>query len=192
MHRADTGAWPAPPRAMDGGWHVRWLRMALAAGAAVVDLASLALLPASTGHREALQFEVRQAPPVFLQAPAEGAPPAAGSVTVYEAPFRSPDGAMTGIVSGSLLAVDAATAGTPGASVQRRLTDLVFHFDGKGSMVVAGGVDYPDDPVAGIADGEPQSRRIVETTGMFAGARGQIVSTRAADGSYIHAFTLER
>lgn len=166
------------------------LRISLVAAAVVVGLAGLILLLLPGQRQEPGRFEVRQERPRLQQAAGGGEPQAPGSVMVFEAPFRSADGELTGIVSASLLAVEA--PGEPGqqAAVELRLTDLVFHFDGKGSIVVAGGVDQPDDPAAGIAGAVPQTRQIVETTGAFAGFRGETVSTREADGSYTHDFTL--
>jgi hypothetical protein len=53
----------------------------------------------------------------------------------------------------------------------------------------AGARDYP--PTAGEFDaGRPVVRAILGGTGKYMGARGQLTSTRNADGSYTQVFTL--
>ena len=157
--------------------------------AAVVSVLVIAVVYAltSSGRGAAPPLVVHQDSPLLRPAATNAQSAAAGDVQVFDAPFASRDGLFTGVVSGSLLAVaDPESAGT----IQHRLTDLVFQFDGMGAIVVAGGVDYPDDP-AGIAADAPLVRKIVEVTGSFSGARGTVTSTLSADGSYRHEFMLE-
>jgi len=55
--------------------------------------------------------------------------------------------------------------------------------------VALGARDYP--PTAGEFDpGQPVVRAILGGTGKYMGARGQLASTRNADGSYTQVFTL--
>jgi hypothetical protein len=55
--------------------------------------------------------------------------------------------------------------------------------------VAVGATDYP--PTAGEFDaGRPVVRAILGGTGKYMGARGQLASTRNADGSYTQVFTL--
>ncbi|MCP4382221.1 MAG: dirigent protein, partial [Hyphomicrobiales bacterium] len=57
------------------------------------------------------------------------------------------------------------------------------------SLVVAGESVYAREATEMDAD-RPQIRAVVGGTGRFLGARGQVTTTRNADGTYEHVFEL--
>jgi hypothetical protein len=67
---------------------------------------------------------------------------------------------------------------------------MFFSFANRQDQIVAvGATDYP--PTAGEFDaGPPVVRAILGGTGKYIGARGQLASTRNANGSYTQVFTL--
>ncbi|MFM9106592.1 MAG: hypothetical protein ACKOWF_07830 [Chloroflexota bacterium] len=172
---------------------------AVVAGLAVVG-AGLGLgAAAGWGEPAVSRFAVRQ-PPFRPAAPGQDdGPPAPGDLRVFAAVVVADDGAFPGLVTASLLAVEAPDAqAEAGRAARSRLTDLVFDFDGRGSIVVAGGAVSPEnpdgapDPMAEAVIGGPLMRPIVKGAGEFDGVRGQVVSTLQADGTFIHEFTIER
>jgi hypothetical protein len=67
---------------------------------------------------------------------------------------------------------------------------MFFTFaDGKDQIIAFGVADY-SPPAAEFEAGQPAVRAILGGTGKYLGARGQLASTRNADGSYTQAFTL--
>jgi hypothetical protein len=74
--------------------------------------------------------------------------------------------------------------------LETRATILFFTFANRQDQIVAlGATDYP--PTAGKFDSAlPIVRAILGGTGKYMGARGQLASTRNADGSYTQVFTL--
>ncbi|MGE5209086.1 MAG: hypothetical protein ACM3KL_07125 [Alphaproteobacteria bacterium] len=112
-----------------------------------------------------------------------------GDVYHFSAPIRSsPGGQVTGELFGSKtlikLASDAKT------NLENRATLLFFTFDDRQDQIVVYGIaDYPS--AAGeFSAGQPVVRPILGGTGKYMGARGQLTSTRNADGSYKQVFTL--
>ena len=75
-------------------------------------------------------------------------------------------------------------------NLERRATLLFFTFaDRKDQIIAFGAADY--SPSAPEFDaGEPVVRPVLGGTGKYMGARGQVTSTRDADGSYTQVFTL--
>jgi hypothetical protein len=112
-----------------------------------------------------------------------------GDVYHFFAPIRSsPGGQITGEVFGSKTLIKLAKDANP--NLENRATLLFFTFNGREDQIVVFGVtDYP--PTAGeFAAGQPVVRPILGGTGKYMGARGQLTSTRNADGSYTQVFTL--
>jgi len=110
-------------------------------------------------------------------------------VYYFSAPLHStPGGPVTGEVFGSKTLVRLATDANP--NLEKRATLLFFSFgDRQDQIVVVGVLDYP--PTAGEFNaGQPVVRAILGGTGKYMGARGQLASTRNADGSYKQVFTL--
>ena len=112
-----------------------------------------------------------------------------GDVYHFSAPLHSERGGpVTGEVIGSKTLVKVATDANP--NLERRATLLFFTFaDGKDQIIAFGAADYT--PSAPEFDaGQSVVRPVLGGTGKFMGARGQVTSTRNADGSYTQAFTL--
>src|SRR2546423_5755737 len=112
-----------------------------------------------------------------------------GDVYHFFAPLHSsPGGPVTGEVFGSKTLIKMATDTNP--NLETRATVLFFIFANRQDQIVAlGATDYP--PTAGEFDaGQPVARAILGGTGKYMGARGQLTSTRNADGSYKQVFTL--
>src|SRR6266480_6923273 len=112
-----------------------------------------------------------------------------GDVFHFFAPLHSsPGGPVTGEVFGSKTLVKLATEANP--DLEQRATLLSFTFSDRHDQIIALGVaDY--SPSAGEFNADkPRARAILGGTGRYMGARGQLTSTRNADGSYTQVFTL--
>ena len=112
-----------------------------------------------------------------------------GDVYHFFAPLHSsPGGPVTGEVFGSKTLIKMATDANP--NLETRATVLFFTFANRRDQIMAlGSLDYPSS--AGEFDsGNPVVRAILGGTGKYMGARGQLTSTRNADGSYTQVFTL--
>ncbi len=112
-----------------------------------------------------------------------------GDVYHFFAPLHSsPGGPVIGEVFGSKTLVKLATDANP--NFEQRTTFLCFTFSDRQDHIIALGVaDY--SPTAGEFEADkPRARAILGGTGKYMGARGQLTSTRNADGSYTQVFTL--
>ena len=112
-----------------------------------------------------------------------------GDVYHFSAPLHSERGGpVTGEVIGSKTLVKMATDAD--ANLERRATLLFFTFADRKDQIIAFGVaDYkPSAPEFDAA--QPAVRAILGGTGKYMGVRGQVTSTRNADGSYTQVFTL--
>jgi hypothetical protein len=112
-----------------------------------------------------------------------------GDIYHFSAPLHStPSGPVTGEGIGSKTLVKLATDANP--NLERRATLMFFTFADRKDQIIAFGVaDY--SPSAPEFDaGQPVVRAILGGTGKYMGARGQLASTRNADGSYTQTFTL--
>jgi hypothetical protein len=108
---------------------------------------------------------------------------------IFFGPLHStPGGPVTGEVFGSKTLIKMATDANP--NLETRATVLFFTFANRQDQIVAlGARDYP--PTAGEFDaGQSVVRAILGGIGKYMGARGQLASTRNADGSYTQVFTL--
>ena len=112
-----------------------------------------------------------------------------GDVYHFSAPLHSERGGpVTGEVIGSKTLVKVATDANP--NMERRATLLFFTFaDGKDQIIAFGAADYSASAPEFDA-GQPVVRPVLGGTGKYMGARGQVTSTRNADGSYTQVFTL--
>jgi hypothetical protein len=112
-----------------------------------------------------------------------------GDVYYFSAPLHStPGGPVTGEVFGSKTLKKVATGAN--ASLEQRATLLIFTFGNRDDQIVVLGVrDYPPD-AAEFDAGRPHVRAILGGTGKYMGARGQLTSTRNANGAYTQVFTL--
>ena len=112
-----------------------------------------------------------------------------GDVYHFFAPLHSsPSGPVIGEVFGSKTLVKLATDANP--NLEQRATLLSFTFSDRHDQIIALGVaDY--SPAAGEFNADKQrARAILGGTGKYMGVRGQLTSTRNADGSYRQVFTL--
>src|SRR5436190_1127482 len=111
-----------------------------------------------------------------------------GDVYHFFAPLHSsPAGPVIGEVFGSKTLVKLATEANP--NLEQRATLLSFTFSDQDQIIALGVADY--SPTAGEFNADkPRARAILGGTGKYIGARGQLTSTRNADGSYTQVFTL--
>jgi hypothetical protein len=95
---------------------------------------------------------------------------------------------VIGEVFGSKTLVKLATDANP--KFEQRATLLSFTFNDRQDQIIALGIaDYA--PTAGEFNAEKsRARAILGGTGKYMGARGQLTSTRNADGTYTQVFTL--
>lgn len=112
-----------------------------------------------------------------------------GDAYYFSAALRSTSGGtVTGEVFGSKTLVKMAGEANPNS--EKRATLLFFTFNGGADQIIAFGAgDYPPT-AAEFNAGQPVVRAILGGTGKYMGARGQLTSTRNADGSYTQVFTL--
>lgn len=113
-----------------------------------------------------------------------------GDEYVFFAPLRStPGGAAIGEVYGTKKLAKPPAAESP--DVEQRATLLFFTFqDRRDQIVVAGVPDYP--PGQGeFSAGVAVVRAVIGGTGKYAGARGELTSTRNPDGTYKQVFDLK-
>jgi len=112
-----------------------------------------------------------------------------GDVYHFSAPLHSERGGpVIGELVGSKTLVKMATDANP--NLERRATLMFFYFADRKDQIIAFGVaDYtPSAPE--FEAGQPVIRAVIGGTGKYIGARGQLASTRNADGSYTQVFTL--
>jgi hypothetical protein len=95
---------------------------------------------------------------------------------------------VTGEVIGSKTLVKVPTEANP--NLERRATLMFFTFDDRKDQIIAFGVADYSPNVPEFEAGQAVVRAILGGTGKYIGARGQLTSTRNADGSYTQAFTL--
>ena len=112
-----------------------------------------------------------------------------GDVYHFFAPLHSSSGGpVTGEVFGTKTVVKLATDAKP--NLERRATLLFFTFGEQQDQIIALGVhEYPTNAPE-FETGKSVVRAILGGTGKYMGARGEVTSTRNADGSYTQAFTL--
>jgi hypothetical protein len=97
---------------------------------------------------------------------------------------------VIGEVFGSKTLVKLATG--PNPNLEQRATLLISTFRNREDQIVVTGVpDYPSNG-AEFNGGQPVLRAILGGTGKYIGVRGQLTSTRSANGSYTQVFTLLR
>lgn len=114
-----------------------------------------------------------------------------GDVYNFSAALRSsPGGQPTGEVFGSKTLIKLATDANP--HLEKRATLLFFTFGDHQDQIVASGITDYAASAGEFTASQPVIRPILGGTGKYVGARGQLTSTRNADGSYTQVFTLLR
>lgn len=163
-------------------------RTILAAAAALTSVL-IAACGANSNNRSTETFTVYQDAPKMSQLDLGAPGNSLGDVYHFSAPLHSERGGpVTGENIGSKTLVKTATDANP--NLERRATLMFFTFgDGKDQIIAFGAADY--SPSAPEFDaGRPVIRPVLGGTGKYMGARGQVTSTRNADGSYTQVFTL--
>jgi len=95
---------------------------------------------------------------------------------------------VTGELVGSKTLVKMATDANP--NLERHATLMFFTFADRKDQIIAFGVADYSPKAPEFEAGQPVVRAILGGTGKYIGARGQLASTRNADGSYTQTFTL--
>jgi hypothetical protein len=112
-----------------------------------------------------------------------------GDVYHFFAPLRSSRGGpVTGEVFGSKTLIKLAMDTNP--DIENRGTLLFFTFGVHQDQIVVFGITEYSPSAGEFAAGKSVVRPILGGTGKYMGARGQLTSTRNADGTYTQLFTL--
>jgi hypothetical protein len=161
----------------------------ITAAAAVSVSALIAACGVHTTSPSSETFTVYEDAPKMSQLDLGAPGSSLGDIYHFSAPLHSkPGGPVTGEVIGSKTVVKVATDANP--NLERRATLLFFTFaDGKDQIIAFGAADYTASAPEFDA-GQPVVRPVLGGTGKYMGARGQVTSTRNADGSYTQVFTL--
>ena len=112
-----------------------------------------------------------------------------GDLLAVDAEFTS-DEDLQGKLSGIITTVDVPEPNE--VIFQDRFVKAVFDFGEGNTLVMFGNSSYPADSSGAdeLAINAPVMKPIVGGTGQFIGARGQVETTRIADGTYTHTFQL--
>ena len=123
---------------------------------------------------------------VEVETGGEGLP---GNILAFDARLTR-DGEPAGELAGLLTTVKVPESSDGlSAELENRFGTLNFAFDERDSIVVSGATVYPADQ-AEMQVGRAQVRAVVGGTGNYAGATGQVTTTRKGSGAYLHEFEL--
>lgn len=159
------------------------VRHAVTALVSVMGLA-LAVAAPATAAPSTTQIVLRQEAPVIVPL-TEVAAGATGYSFAYEGVLRNAAGKRVGLLSGVVQTIDATLAGV---AEETRHREIVFSL--KGGQIVAQGVTNYVDSQSEVAKNRPVVIAVIGGTREYMGARGQVVTTRQADGSYRQVITL--
>jgi hypothetical protein len=123
-------------------------------------------------------------PTLFTYNNAPGEVP--GRKTYFAAELTKPSGGAFGLLTGNISSI-APVAGNP---EEARLRTLIFRLP-EGQIVAMGNSVYP----SGAVEIDPNASitiAVIGGTGEYLGARGEVVSSRNADGTYTHEFILRQ
>ena len=159
-------------------------------GAALLAVALVAGVPAFGGPAGAISegtriIRLQQAPPTLTTIALGPAGPI-GDEIIYEAALTR-KGRPSGAIFGSITGIGSLQAGLR-TDRETRLSVGVFELP-EGQISVQG-LTYYDPLAREIAASEPATRAVVGGTGKYLGARGEVVTRRLADGSYVHTIRL--
>jgi hypothetical protein len=110
--------------------------------------------------------------------------PGVATVSVHDAVLRSSKGKPVG----TFHVVITSVAESAGVEIERRMRNVVFYL-GDGQIVASGMGLYPKTEQYLVVS-VPHRIAIVGGTGKYLGARGEVTTTRRADGTYRHVLTL--
>ena len=163
------------------------LKTVAAAGLLTVPLASLAVLPVAPWAAGARNIMLTQAVPVVLHD--EGnAQSASGDSTFFKSNLKKGSQAF-GTLSGRITTHDIADGE---ADYEIRVRELVFDLPG-GQVIAMGTSTYATGPdFIPLEVGDSTTIAIIGGTGEYFGAKGELVTTRKADGTYRQALRLAR
>lgn len=161
------------------------VRHAVAALVSTLGLAVGVAAPAAAAP-DTTTIVLRQDAPVIAPL-SEAVAGSTGYAFAYEAVLRGPGGKRVGLLSGLVQTVDV-TLGKAEDEVRHR--EIVFGL--KGGQLVAQGVSAYPASTTEVAANRPVVIAIVGGTGDYIGARGEVTTSRRADGSYRHVITLLR
>jgi hypothetical protein len=105
--------------------------------------------------------------------------------TIFGAKLTTTKGKASGYLTGSILTEEIIKLAPAG---QYRLRNLTFTLP-KGQIVAKGNSFYPDDQ-SQLAFNENAVIAVIGGTGEYLGASGEVRTTRKANGTYRHVFTL--
>lgn len=136
-----------------------------------------------TLHLGKKNIKITQFPPdiTYLDLGKEGS--SHGDLLAYDARFVTDDG-VNGILSGYLLTIYIPKKEEK--PFQEKLAQVVFDFNHGNTLVIAGKAAYPDAEGSEMQEAVPQYRAVVGGTGIYSGAKGQLITTRQTDGTYHH------
>jgi hypothetical protein len=106
-----------------------------------------------------------------------------GDLLAFDAPIQATNGEK-GKVSGFVLTVDIPEM--EHEIFQDRIASIVFDLGNANTLVISGNAVYPHQGELEMVKNNPQIRAVVGGTGKYIGARGQVSTTRDADGGYTH------
>lgn len=124
--------------------------------------------------------------PVLVDGGDEG--PSAGDLRIFHFDGEADDGeSVTMNWMMTTTAVD-----SPAADVESRVTTGVFAFgEGTDDQLVLEGVAFYPGADATLKVSDTVLRSLIGGTGRFAGAKGEVASTRLEDGSWEHVFRID-
>jgi hypothetical protein len=110
--------------------------------------------------------------------------PGVATVSVHEAVLRSSKGKPVGTFHVVITAVDEPAS----VAIEKRMRNVVFYLgDGQ---IIANGIGLYPNAEQYLVVSVPHRIAIVGGTGKYLGARGEVTTTRNANGTYRHVLTL--
>lgn len=153
----------------------------------VALLTALVTAPVGWADQQTHTLVLIQQPPSLR--PIELGPPgrSEGDLLLFEAPISGEHG-ESGTLTGFLITADIPDQ-VNGDVDADRLGQLSYDLGGGNTLVAAGESIYRGESVE-MTVNLPQLRAVIGGTGAYMGARGQVTTTRNADGTYRHELTL--
>ena len=158
---------------------------AKAAAAVFAAIGTIIMAPLAIAQQPTA-LNIHQDVPVLAEVDLGASSNSPGDLLAFEAGITAEDG-TTGTLSGILITID--LPGDGDDVFEDRIGQLVFDLGSSNSILVAGESVYAETTTEMNAD-QPQLRAVIGGTGQYIGARGQVTTTRNADGTYEHAFEL--
>lgn len=135
---------------------------------------------------QTIEFTVQQEVPYIFERHLDGEGSAHVDILGFEADISTVDG-KNGTLSGIQLTVDIPEGAD--AVFEDRIGNMVFDFGANDTIMVGGKTEYAMRE-SEMRVGKRQIRAVIGGTGAYIGARGQVTTSRNADGTYTHVFEL--